>query len=48
MESLLIQYDNTKRRVVKAKIMELGLPIDNKLIELCYSQVLAARELIEQ
>lgn len=48
VESLLIQYDNIKRRVVKAKIMELGLPIDNKLIERCYSQVLAARDLSEQ
>lgn len=48
VESLLIQYNNIKRREAKTNIKEQEFPVDNKLIELCYGQVLATLKLREQ
>ena len=48
VESLLIQYNNIKRREAKTNIKEQEFPINNKLIELCYGQVLATLKLREQ
>ena len=45
VNSLLIHYGDIKRREVQVNNMEHTLPIDKKLLEKCYKQVMASREL---
>ena len=42
-ETLIKQYKDIKDKEVEAAKMEQTLPIDNKLIGLCYSDVLSSR-----